>query len=220
MMWCWWCKSERDFNHLGHFKKYNTDKIFSVFRFPHFCLPCLGLHPVQVILLLSFKNPDAEEPLFNDNLLPTAYVVRGKVMFWILSVRLSVHGGVPHLARSGGTPARSRRGGGGTPSLDRGGTPIQPWTGVSPSSLGWGGTPSSLGRGGYQMGVPPSQVVPPSWYRTTDGALDTPRSVCLLRSRRRTCSFLLWHWHQFHKSCFITTIISNLLENFFFTNHS
>ena len=31
---------------------------------------------------------------------------------------------------------------------------------------------------------------PPSRYRTADGVLDTPRSVCLLRLRRRTFLFL------------------------------
>ena len=40
-----------------------------------------------------------------------------------------------------------------------------------------GGTPNT-GGGGY-----------PTSYRITDGVLDTPQSVCLLRSRRRT--FLL-----------------------------
>ena len=69
--------------------------------------------------------------------------------------------GVPHL----GSPSSDLAGG--VPC--QGGTP--PW--VTPSQTWLGGTPA----GG---GTPP---------QVTDGVLDTPRSVCLLRSRRRT--FLL-----------------------------
>ena len=59
----------------------------------------------------------------------------------------------------------------------------------------WWGTPSRDGypsqMEGTQGGVPPGRDgVPPRQgyhpYRTTDGVLDTPRSVCLLRSRRRS----------------------------------
>ena len=80
-------------------------------------------------------------------LLPTAYVVRGKVMFWHVSVHPSVcpqGGGVRHLAwgehdqvQTGGgypsqvwwgecTPAMSSGGGGGgTPARSEGGTPAR-----------------------------------------------------------------------------------------------
>ena len=66
--------------------------------------------------------------------LPTAYVVRGKVMFWPVSVHPSV---CPH---------------GGTPPGRGGGDPGQVWLGEYPSQaqIGGGGTPSSL------QGVPPS----------------------------------------------------------------
>ena len=46
--------------------------------------------------------------------------------------------------------------------------------GYPPSDLAEGGTPAGGGEG--WVGIPPS---------VTDGVLDTPRSVCLLRSRRR-----------------------------------
>ena len=89
----------------------------------------------------------------------------------------------------GGTPARSRwkgyscqvqRRGVPQPGLTRGypcwvGTPPR----VPPCQTWLGGTP----MGGY-----------PTSYRITDGVLDTPRSVCLLRSRRRT--FLFGHFSK------------------------
>ena len=122
---------------------------------------------------------------------------------------------------NGGTSARSSWGvpcWGGTPprvppsDLARwypaGGTP--PW--VPPSDL-VGGTPMGVPQqgntppqvppmgqpGGTHWGVPPSDLaggIPP---RVTDGVLDTPRSVCLLRSRRRT--FLLHCYFCYPKSC-------------------
>ena len=76
-------------------------------------------------------------------------------------------------------------GGGGYPSQVQTGGP-------QPGPDGGGGYPGQVQTGG---GVPqpgPDRgvlVPPPPRYRTTDGVLDTPRSVCLLRSRRRT--FLL-----------------------------
>ena len=42
------------------------------------------------------------------------------------------------------------------------------------------------------MGVPPSQGWGTPRDRAADGVLDTPRSVCLLRSRRRTFLFYLF----------------------------
>ena len=76
-----------------------------------------------------------------------------------LSIRLSVHrgrGGQPGPAE--GTPPGQ---GGVQRGPDRGGTPPR-------------------------QGVSPNRVPPPLPYRTTNGVLDMPRSVCLLRSRRRT----------------------------------
>ena len=94
---------------------------------------------------------------------------------------------IPHWTWWGGTPAgRGVPHLGNPPSYLAGGYPCQEgvppvkpgqgypcWKGVSPIRPGLGGTPAG---GGY-----PPQV--------TDGVLDTPRSVCLLRSHRRT--FLL-----------------------------
>ena len=80
-----------------------------------------------------------------------------------------------------------------------GGTPPQ----VPPPSIrpGWGvpppPPPSDLAGGYPRPGGNPPQVTPPpphqTWpeggYPTSGGVLDTPRSVCLLRSRRRTFLF-------------------------------
>ena len=99
-------------------------------------------------------------------------------------------GGYPGQVRLGGTqggvppPARS----------DKGGTPVRPHRG-DPRL----GTPKS-GWGGTQGGVTPRQgwctrLARSGWgggeYRTADGVLDTPWSVCLLRSRRKTFLLLL-----------------------------
>ena len=88
---------------------------------------------------------------------------------------LALDGGVlPSNLGQGGPPSL---GGGTIPGQD-GGTPL--------SKAGWG-YPLIQGWMGYPlagMGYPP--------YRTTDGVLDTPWSVCLLRSRRRTSLFTLW----------------------------
>ena len=88
----------------------------------------------------------------------------------------------------GGTRARSSWGGtpgtplsdldGGTPMGGTMGTPHQTWTWGTPI----GGVPSQTWMGG---GTP---------LRLTDGVLDTPRSVCLLRSRRRTFLWLFILW--------------------------
>ena len=108
--------------------------------------------------------------------LPTAYVVRGKVMFWHVSVHPSIHpsfclstggGGVPEPGpASGGTPARSSQGGtptggGGYPTL---GTTHQTWpggyptlgvTGVSEPGPASRGVPEPGPAGGYLCwGVP------------------------------------------------------------------
>ena len=97
---------------------------------------------------------------------------------------------------------------GGTPAswYPTSGTPVRPGHGVplpggyptsgTPIRPGWGGTPA---RGVPHLGHPPIRPgqgggvtlagggvgggTPP---QVTDGVLDTPRSVCLLRSRRRT----------------------------------
>ena len=118
-------------------------------------------------------------------------------------------GGIPHPGpgRGRGTPARSSLGGphlGYPPWSDlAGGTPPQ----VPPSDLAGvplpGGTPHQVTppsnlAGGYPCwGVPhlgypligPGQEVPPAGGYPTDGVLDMPRSVCRLRSRRRTFLF-------------------------------
>ena len=120
-------------------------------------------------------------------------------MFWHASVCLSTPGGggypghvqpgreCPSQVQVEGTRARSKRGGG-TPARSRqggylsqvqaGGYPSQVQVGVSQQ----GGTPPQLppirpGQGGYPG-------------RTTEGVLNTRRSVCLLRSRRRTFLFI------------------------------
>ena len=83
----------------------------------------------------------------------------------------------------GGTPARSRQG--------------VPW-GI-PTGMGYPGqvltgvplpTRDGVPRPGPDGGTPPCQGWGTlAWYRTTDGVLDTPQSVCLLHSHRWT--FLL-----------------------------
>ena len=59
-----------------------------------------------------------------------------------------------------------------------------PTSGTTPIRPGWG----VLWRGGVYF----------TSYMITDGVLDTPRSVCLLRSRRRTFLWrLFWQWFNF-----------------------
>ena len=88
--------------------------------------------------------------------------------------------GVPHL----GYPHQTWPGGPclGVPHLRYPSTPIRPGQ--------WGTLP-----GVPHLGYPP--IRPGQWYpaggtppRVTDRVLDTPRSVCLLRSRRRTFLFI------------------------------
>ena len=99
-------------------------------------------------------------------LLPTAYVVWGKVMFWHMCVHLSVcPQGVPHLARQGGTPARSSWGeshlgvphlGGGTSARSSQGVPQPGRAGRCPSQVQSG--VSKMGYPTGRNGVSPSQV--------------------------------------------------------------
>ena len=101
---------------------------------------------------------------------------------------------VPHHPWQGwGTPVQVRMG------VPKVGYPWQAWgTPPQPSQDGgyprWGtpqqgwGTPQPDHNGGMPlagMGYP--------LYRTADGVLDTPRSVCLLRSRRRTVLLTKWY---------------------------
>ena len=138
-------------------------------------------------------------------LLPTAYVVRreGYVLTRVCpSIRLST-------PRGGGTRARSRWGGGGTPARSDRRVPQPGPGGGGVPHLAGGYPPSDLARGYPTSGTPPSDLgvpllgeVPHLGYhpcqtwpggtppRVTDGVLDMPRSVSLLRSRRRTFLFL------------------------------
>ena len=110
----------------------------------------------------------------------------------------------------GGTPARSRWGGGTPARSDRGeGTQPGPEVGCPP---GRDGVPPNgqVRMGGYprwDITPPPSMDgVPSPRYRTADGVLDMPRSVCLLRSRRRTVLFVLKSLIAVLKSSVSTTI--------------
>ena len=125
-----------------------------------------------------------------DSLLPTAYVVR-REGYVLTRVCPSV---CPHPAPGeGGTPARSRWGG--YPSQVQLGVPhlgyphCQTWSGVPqwvpnlryPSirpgqEVPWQGVP--------HLRYPPSDL--PGGMYPTSVVLDMPRSVCLVRSRRRT----------------------------------
>ena len=71
------------------------------------------------------------------------------------------------------------------------------------STGGGGGAAKSDGGGHPRWGTPCKGGTPPG--RTTDGVLDTPRSVWLLRSRRRTFSLLQFFIHTtltWNFSCF------------------
>ena len=66
-----------------------------------------------------------------------------------------------------------------------------PTSGTPPVAPGWG-----VPRWGVpEVGYPAHRTWPgggyPTSYRITDGVLDTPRSVCLLRSRRKTFLFVM-----------------------------
>ena len=97
--------------------------------------------------------------------LPTAYVVRGKVMFWHASVRPSIHPFIhPSVCLStpgggGGVPQPGPDGGGeGTSARSRQGVPLPggyPTSGTLPVGPGWGGYPCQ----GYPTeGVPLLEV--------------------------------------------------------------
>ena len=111
----------------------------------------------------------------------------GKVLFSQVSVYILGGGGCPHLADRGGTSIQLMVSGG-IPIWPMGlphGTSKWDWMGVIP--------PHPIGTG---MGSPPS---PPSGDRAAEGALAMRRSVCLLRSRRRTFLFVkyehnMWYW--------------------------
>ena len=101
-----------------------------------------------------FMSRKVESPswIFPCVYLPTAYVVRGKVMFWHASVHPSV---CPHL---GGLPRPGGGGGGGTPARSSGGGylgQVQPRWGYL---IGWyptlGTPPIGPGWGYPSMGVP------------------------------------------------------------------
>ena len=117
-------------------------------------------------------------------------------------------GGVPHLAGDypsqvhlgGGVPRPGPDGGGdpqsgpdrGYPGRSSRGVPLvgvpphQFQMGVPQRGVNWGYPQTGIG---YSLaGVPPTRGTPR--YRTTDGVLNTPRSVCLLRSRRRTFLYI------------------------------
>ena len=150
---------------------------------------CITEPFLQVSTATSKVSKYSTSGVPNFRYLPIAYVVRQEC-YVLTRVCLSVHTYGGTLARSrwgggvpwpgpGGTPAR------GVPHLGHpspcrawlGGTPpVRPGLGGTPSPIrpGWGFPPARPDRG---RGTPP---------RVTDGVLDTPRSVCLLPSRRRT----------------------------------
>ena len=93
-------------------------------------------------------------------LLPTGYIVRGKVMFWHVSVRRSIHLSVHTWVQVGGVSL---------PDLARGGTPMggSPMGGVPhlrspPVGPGWGVVPR-------QGGVPHLGYSPPPLLDLTGG---------------------------------------------------
>ena len=92
--------------------------------------------------------------------------------------------GYPNQVQLGGTSDRSSRG-----VPQPGGTSAK---GVA-QPRGTPGYPPQPGQDERYQGYPSGQVrtmgVPPPQDRTAHGVLDTPRSVCLLRSRRRTFLF-------------------------------
>ena len=100
------------------------------------------------------------------------------------SVCLSTPGGYPSQVQTGGYPSQ----------VQVGGTPARCWgvphLGYPLSDLAGG----ILCQGVPHLGYPPQPgpTVPVGAPRLTDGVLDTPWSVCLLRSHRRT--FLLFHY--------------------------
>ena len=81
----------------------------------------------------------------------------------------------------------------------------------------WDGVPPARSGQGYpRWGIPCRDgVTSPLRYRTADGVLDTPRSVCLLSSRRR--NFLLFitgpSGHSRVKTYISLVIISHEIGN-------
>ena len=90
-------------------------------------------------------------------LLPPAYVVRGKVMFWHQSVCLSTLArGYPIPGLAGGYPIPGLDGGYLIPGLDRVPPPPQTWDGVPPPGPGTGYPPGpGMGSPWTWDGVPP-----------------------------------------------------------------
>ena len=127
--------------------------------------------------------------------LPPAYGVRGKVMFWQVSVLPSIHlsvhrGGYPYPIMLCNISQNAMRqwGVGGTRTPPRGVPGPPPLGGCTWTPPG-GGTQTPPGVGGGYPDPPrgvPGQVPPPA---RTEGVLTTRRAVCLLRSRRRTFLF-------------------------------
>ena len=147
-------------------------------------------------------------------------------MFWHVSVCLSTPGGVPETGPGGrGTSARSTQGGGTQAQVP----PVRPGQGVPQWGYTTLGTPIRPGQGGTLNRVPPSELAwgyPDGGYPTSGSppcrtwlgegvtltgegvphlvqdntwSTDTPLSVWLLLSRRRTFlytdSFAINEWH-------------------------
>ena len=94
----------------------------------------------------------------------------------------------PHLG--GGYPSQVELGGG-VPKPGPAGGRYPDWGGTLWGTLMWGGTRQGVSQlGGTPTGGYPTGVGTPLWL--TDGVLDKRRSVCLLRSRRRTFLFLTY----------------------------
>ena len=142
--------------------------------------------------------------------LPTAYVVR-REGYILTRVCLTVRGGggVPQSGPDGGrVPQPCPDRGVGYPSqVQMGGVPWPGQDGGYPRwwyhpRQGWGTPQPGQDGGGYPRWGYPLPGMYPLRYRTADGVLDTPRSVCLLRSRRRTFlfskyfSFLIFPFYQ------------------------
>ena len=129
--------------------------------------------------------------------------------------------GVPHLRSPHQTWPRGAPPAGGYPTS---GTPCQTWLGGT-SCRGYptSGTPIRPGQGVPPAGGYPTSGTPPvrpggggTPLRQTDGVLDTPRSVCLLRSRRRTFLFFVTYAHYiflFLENC---SILDNIVFVFDF----
>ena len=148
-------------------------------------------------------------PLSRDGIPP-----RDRTADGVLDTLRSVRDGVP--------PGRDR--------VPPGRDGVPPWPGMGyPCQQGWG-TPQPGQDGGYLRWGTPEQGwgtplardgIPPR-DRTADGVLDTPRPVCLLRSRRRT--FLCFNENSLvclHVVSLVTIVFSDSqhfqLSGFFFS---